>query len=160
MLSIDLIDVITSKIFQEKIYISWLGTWTSNLLLSVEVCYHSTTQAIHMLDFCQILQHYGLGFPQGLPPWFPMPCNHPFNFSIFSFNSYLEHRAATSVFHSVLSVANLRAPCQVLPTRPNSLFIDQKATSTDIYCGCHISGERFLCLNPKFWRGTTETFTW
>ena len=45
-------------------------------------------------------------------------------YSMFSFISYLQHRAATSVFHSVLSVAIFRASYQVLSTRPNSLFID------------------------------------
>ena len=41
---------------------------------------------------------------------------------ILSINSYMECMAAMSVFYSILSVAILRAPYQVLPTRPNSLF--------------------------------------
>ena len=43
-------------------------------------------------------------------------------FSIFSFNSYLEYRAATIVFHSVLSVTILRASYQVLSSL-NSLQV-------------------------------------
>ena len=50
--------------------------------------------------------------------------NFKYFHSIFFFNSYLEHRATTSVFNSILSVAILRASYQVLPTWPNSLFTD------------------------------------